>query len=939
MSSHALFLLRSLAAATSAGVDHPYLPNQLRFALELPPDGRPVAARTQELREALATLLESPQFLLEPIFGEESANESVFLVLAFPGVERTLPPEMLFSMAAELRSALHLISCEPDLGADVFVDPEPQLCGTTESAIVDAMCWVDGQAPANKLWALENMHVPQAWAISPAKGQGIRVAQPDTGITDHPEIQDANLRLADALNIMEGGTNPLDPLHPSAANAGHGTGTGSVLASGGNGQIVGAAPNAELIPIRCIDDVKVFDGTPVAKAIDHARRVGADVISMSLGGTPSRSVRKAIAKAVDADMIVVAAAGNCVGLVVWPAQYDDVIAVGGTNIDDRKWKGSSSGGAVAISAPAELVWRAERKSAADPPGLVSGGQGTSFATALTAGVAALWLAHFGRAAVRAQARSRNVNVQELFRAALRQTARRPANWPSGKLGAGIVDAAALLSLPLIQIAVGSRPRAGDAETFSQVLEAAQGPGAADPLFDWAAHGQEVGSLLLADAKSGRDIAAGRSEARATDREASTGLIEAAQLSADARLAALALRSRRAPPRPAPPPRPQVESNEWLIRKLGAPSAGAGEGVLNEQSLESAQKNLAPPGRNVLMEAAQQRVDPALREGASAAMAQLAAGIDQLHARGSDAALSLEQRVGLEALVKLTERPALAIIDRDGLQTLEMDLRDPTPAQLADLGEFQGLLLPGLASIEQRLPSIGRIDADGRHSGTGFVVGEGLIMTNRHVAETIAAPLPRAINPERWLLTREASIDFSPLASDATRRFRIAEVVFAGPNPILRQLFNPADLDLALLRVETTNAAGTALPPAMPLAQAALDLHNPNLIVCGYPAAPQQFPTRDGRLRMDVVNRLQEIFGLRYGRKYLSPGCATQKVGAIAFGHDATTLPGNSGSCVMLLGEGIRVCGLHFAGSWLETNYAHSLSAVRDMAPLGALTWH
>lgn len=935
MSNRALFLLRSLAAATSDGIDNPYLPNQLRFALELPPDGRSAAQRAQAVRAPLAALLESPRFLLEPMFSDDAPNESVFLVLAFPGVERTVPPEILFAMAAELRSALQLTSCEPDLGADVFVDPEPQRLGTTESAVVDAMCWVDAPAPPNKRWALDNIRVPQAWALSPLRGRGIKVAQPDTGITDHPEIRDANLRLADALNILEGGSDPRDPLNESAANPGHGTATGSVLASGEAGEIVGAAPNAELIPIRCLDDVKVFDGTPVAKAIDHARQVRADVISMSLGGTPSRSVRKAIRKAVEADMIVVAAAGNCVGMVVWPAQYDDVIAVGGTNIDDRRWKGSSVGGAVAIAAPAELVWRAERKQAADPPALVSGGQGTSFATALTAGVAALWLAHFGRGAVQAQARARSVRVQELFRAALRQTARRPADWPSGKLGAGIIDAEKLLQLPLAQIVVGTRPRVSDAEAFGEVLETAQGPGTIDPLFDWAAHGQEVASLVLADAKAGRDLSEGRSEARAFGREATEALVEAVQVSTDARLAALALRARRPARQPPAPPRADSESNERLIRKLGRP---AGDGMT---ARESAQGGLAVIESNALMESVERRVAPALRGGAAGELAVMASGIEQLRDRGSEARLSREQRFSLEALVKLTERPALAIVDRDGNQTFEQDLRTATPAQLADLGAFHGLLLLAQADIERRLVSVGRIDGDGGHSGTGFVVAPDLIMTNRHVVETLAAPLPRAKRPDRWLLTREATIDFSPLASDPTRRFRISEVVFTGPDQILDQRFDSTKLDLALLRVETTNAAGQALPPVMSLAQAALQMADPNLVVCGYPAAPQKLPTSQGSVRMDVVDRLREIFGLRYGRKYLSPGVIEQAVRKISFEHDATTLGGNSGSCILRLTDNIPVCGLHFAGQWLEANYAHSLAAIRargGVAVLDGLSW-
>ena len=97
---------------------------------------------------------------------------------------------------------------------------------------------------------------------------------------------------------------------------------------------------------------------------------------MSLGGIWSRSLRAAIQRAVARDVIVLAAAGNCVGLVVWPAAYPETLAVGGTNIADKKWKGSSSGSAVDFSAPAEFVWRADRKSPAAPNDVVSGGQGT-----------------------------------------------------------------------------------------------------------------------------------------------------------------------------------------------------------------------------------------------------------------------------------------------------------------------------------------------------------------------------------------------------------------------------------------------------------------------------------------------------------------------------------------------------------------------------------
>jgi V8-like Glu-specific endopeptidase len=58
-----------------------------------------------------------------------------------------------------------------------------------------------------------------------------------------------------------------------------------------------------------------------------------------------------------------------------------------------------------------------------------------------------------------------------------------------------------------------------------------------------------------------------------------------------------------------------------------------------------------------------------------------------------------------------------------------------------------------------------------------------------------------------------------------------------------------------------------------------------------------------------------------------------------FGHDATTLSGNSGSCVVDLGnDGRLVVGLHFAGVPKQANYAHSSACLRGpLAELG-LGW-
>jgi Subtilase family len=173
---------------------------------------------------------------------------------------------------------------------------------------------------------------------------------------------------------------------------------------------------------------------------------------------------------------VLAAAGNCVSWVVWPARYARCLAVAGTNAADAPWRGSSRGTSVDVSAPGELVWRAKRQRRADPIDGIDGGQGTSFSVALTAGVAAVWLAHHGRAALLATL-GPGERLQDRFRGLLRQTARRPPGWREREYGAGIVDAHALLQAgpgtPAIPGTEGVSPASqGDAAVTAELLREA-----------------------------------------------------------------------------------------------------------------------------------------------------------------------------------------------------------------------------------------------------------------------------------------------------------------------------------------------------------------------------------------------------------------------------------------------------------------------------------
>lgn len=384
-----------------------------------------------------------------------------FLLLTVPEMAYEAVGSQAYDLAYHLRDKLNLRSAEPDVPYLRYAPPTVQQASG---------CWEpEGGEPSDYAWSLRNMHVPAAWALAPpgggeAKGGGIRIGHPDTGYSDHIDLDRRRLDLASGYDFVDGKPDPQDPLDYSGGmlSPGHGTATGSVIVSEGGvttppaggafggttppGRVTGVAPAATLVPLRAIRSViRILSGN-VARAIYRAVQQDCHVISMSLGGVPSRALHAAIEHAVNRNLIVLAAAGNCVKTVVWPARYKNCIALAASNIDDRPWKGSSRGGSVAVSAPGEYVWCARRKAASDPAhDVIDGGQGTSYATANAAGVAALWLAFHNRNALIDACARKGATLQDTFRSLLRQTARIPQpGWDTARYGAGIVDAERLL---------------------------------------------------------------------------------------------------------------------------------------------------------------------------------------------------------------------------------------------------------------------------------------------------------------------------------------------------------------------------------------------------------------------------------------------------------------------------------------------------------------
>lgn len=317
-------------------------------------------------------------------------------------------------------------------------------------------------------WLAHAIELPGAWNEPPrlaqsgfppgkARGAGIRIGHPDSGYRPHAllstQAPDQLNRLRTDLDwdFVDGDDNA------AHRDGNHGLATASVLAGNDlrmTAGVTGVAPAAELLPLRV---AKRNVGVPRPVLLESGMRrlrdalyyaindAACHVISISLGWLPHRTLHEAIQVAERQNIIICAAAGNYVGFVVWPAAYPEVIAVAGCTAQRTPWWGSSRGTQVALSAPAQGVWVANI-GAAEQEQIVQS-DGTSYAVAVVAGVAALWLAHHGRAYLLEYYRG-EVTLAQVFRHLITSQADAFAASAPTACGAGIINARRVLAAPL-----------------------------------------------------------------------------------------------------------------------------------------------------------------------------------------------------------------------------------------------------------------------------------------------------------------------------------------------------------------------------------------------------------------------------------------------------------------------------------------------------------
>ncbi|GAA0417155.1 type VII secretion-associated serine protease [Actinoplanes capillaceus] len=257
------------------------------------------------------------------------------------------------------------------------------LAGTIAAALFSTVPAMPAHADGirNSQWHVRYLNLHQAHKIS--EGNGVTVAIVDSGVFPHRDLA-KNLRKGTDTVSGGDGTGQVD-------KDGHGTHMAGVIGGHGhnaNDGVIGVAPSAQLIPVKSIGVVD--NGLGLEAGIKWAADEGADVINVSTGGPQSRGINQAVAAAIKADAIVVAATGNKSDTLKlgFPAAIPEVLAVAATDRNGTLADFSVTGPEVDVCAPGVDI------TTTDLSNRYGKGSGTSEATAIVSGAAALVRAKF-----------------------------------------------------------------------------------------------------------------------------------------------------------------------------------------------------------------------------------------------------------------------------------------------------------------------------------------------------------------------------------------------------------------------------------------------------------------------------------------------------------------------------------------------------------------
>lgn len=327
--------------------------------------------------------------------------------------------------------------------------PTRRLASSLAAALVAGAVLALGLAPAvapvhapaavadavrDRQYWLDDYGIREAWSVT--RGEGVVIAILDSGVdAGHPDLGGAVIGGTDVSG--RGNSTGTQPLGPQGIT--HATMVASLAAGRGTGSssgVIGAAPAASILSISLAFGANERNGDDqVAEGIIWAVDNGADVISLSLTRNQiawPTSWDEAFLHAEQHDVVVIAAAGNRgsgTEQVSAPATIPGVLTVGGVDRAGRASDNASSQGiTIGVMAPSENLVGAV------PGGGHASWQGTSGATPIVAGIAAL-----------VRAAHPELDAAGVINRIISTARPATATVPDPNYGYGLIDAAAAVS--------------------------------------------------------------------------------------------------------------------------------------------------------------------------------------------------------------------------------------------------------------------------------------------------------------------------------------------------------------------------------------------------------------------------------------------------------------------------------------------------------------
>jgi len=384
----------------------------------------------------------------------------------------------------DIREALNYYESRPDV---LYAEP----------VAIRRVFWTPNDPLFPRQWHFDASHINMPAAWNKEKGSStVIVAIVDTGIAYEeypiPEYEADEVISDDdyyhmapdftASQFVAGYDIVHEDEHPND-QYGHGTHVAGTVAQATNNGIgtAGMAPDCKLMPVQVMNytgsgyDFWIAEG--ITWAVDH----GADVINLSLGGPPGQSSEiehDAIIYAHNKEVVIVASAGNSfVGILSYPARFEECIAVAATNYNDTRAVYSQYGTGLDISAPGGATYE-DKNNDGYPDGVLQCTykriyntqtgvvakidefayhffQGTSMAAPHVSGLAALLISH-------------GITGVDNVKNAIYTTARDLGTSGYDKVyGWGMIDPAA--ALDYVPVAVSEKPEPANISVFSTSL--------------------------------------------------------------------------------------------------------------------------------------------------------------------------------------------------------------------------------------------------------------------------------------------------------------------------------------------------------------------------------------------------------------------------------------------------------------------------------------